>query len=237
MLPRKSWKTGWTVWFPNEKEEEKHAWRVRPGPWLSLRAASLWACPVPVCSISSHSAHLPLCLTAATGIHDEAWGIFLWLSHLRLREGGDALVASTASAAAEEKRASNRACIWRNKSMLVWGVFSLFVKGFRGSLCLMSLSQQPQRGCRIIQRWWITRGQTTGRHVSLYCSGHFLLLKIHLNIVAPLLKRDHKALLNLASDWDFSEFSVQYFSSNNSNRQAVTERKIIWITFKCSFLK
>lgn len=82
--------------------------------------------------------------------------------------------------------------------MLVCGVFFLFVKGFRGSVCLMSLSQQPQCGCRIIQRWCITRGQTTDWHVSLYCSGHFILLKIHLNIVAPLLTRDHKALLNLA---------------------------------------
>lgn len=206
--------------------------RAHGCPWEQL-AYELAQC---LCVPSAHTVHTYLCVWQQPQEYMTRLGAFF--SDLVISDTGRAeMRLLPAQQVPLLKRASNRACIWRNKSMLVWGVFALFVKGFRGSLCLMSLSQQPQCGCRIIQRWWITRGQTTDRHVSLYCSGYFILLKIHLNIVAPLLKRDHKALLNLASDWDFSEFSVQYFSSNNSNRQAVTERKIIWITFKCSFLK
>lgn len=48
-LPRKSLKTGWTVWFPNEKEKEKTCLACKAGPMAALESS--WFTSLPRASV------------------------------------------------------------------------------------------------------------------------------------------------------------------------------------------
>lgn len=142
MLRRKSLKTGWTVWFPNKRRERNGKRERRKVPDASLGCPVSKAGPMAV-GESSWFASLPhtrvfhqLTQRTPTSVSDSSHSntctrLGAFFSDLVISDSGRAGMwrLFPVQQILLLKRASNAACVWPNKPVLVCGVFFFLWRG------------------------------------------------------------------------------------------------------------
>lgn len=219
MLLRKSLKTGWTAWFPNQKKKKKQEKKKekkrkcacnecglprKGGPavlqeqLIDKHAAGPW---VPSCS--PQSAYLYVCQYPHRTCK-RLIALMLWPGNLAWGQGIRWLTLTRFQPPSSQCSQQSKCCCCREQAAATGMHVATINKGWSMEF-FPFLSHVPFPSSHSMAVDSSRSGALqearprVGMYVLLYCSGHFILVKeSHLNTAAPLLIRDRKALLNLA---------------------------------------